>query len=71
MKNKHAINYVIAKEAVLIPGIKNKKQANEILSCVIWGLTAEEVSILKEVAILDESVENSGRQMKINLEMKL
>ena len=61
----------LLKKLCLSLGLKIKKQANEILSFVIWGLTAEEVAILKEVAILDESVENSGRQMKINLEMKL
>ena len=50
-----AVNCVVAKGAVPIPGIKNNKQANELLRYIGWRLTD------KEVAILDESAKNSGR----------
>ena len=39
-----------------IPGIKNEKQANEILYCASQRLTNQEVTILEEAA------QNTGRQ---------
>jgi len=43
-----AINYVVAKGAVPIPGINNAKEAEELLGCLGWGLTENEVGILEE-----------------------
>jgi aryl-alcohol dehydrogenase-like predicted oxidoreductase len=48
-----ALHYVIAKGAVPVPGINNLKEANELLGCVGWALTEEEVSILDDAC--DES----------------
>ena len=45
-----AINYVVAKGCVPIPGIKTAKQAEEVLGCLGWGLTEEEVSLLDSAA---------------------
>lgn len=50
-----AINYVVAKGAVPIPGIKNKAEAEELLGCLGWGLTEE------EVAMLDQAADACGR----------
>ena len=47
-----AINYIIAKGAVPIPEIKNNKEAEELLGCIGWGLTEEEVAILDSAADL-------------------
>lgn len=47
-----AINYVVAKGAVPIPGIKNKEEAEELLGCLGWGLSEEEVAILDQAADL-------------------
>lgn len=47
-----AINYVVAKGAVPIPGIKNNKEAEELLGCLGWGLNEEEVAILDQAADL-------------------
>lgn len=41
-----AINYVVAKGAVPVPGINTAKEAEELLGCIGWGLTDEEVAIL-------------------------
>lgn len=45
-----AINYVVAKGAVPIPEINNNKEAKELLGCIGWGLTDEEVAILDDAA---------------------
>lgn len=50
-----AINYVIAKGCVPIPEINNSKQADELLGCIGWSLTDD------EVAALDNAAEISGR----------
>jgi len=47
-----AINYVVAKGAVPIPGINNLKEAEELLGCLGWGLNEEEVAILDQAAEL-------------------
>jgi aryl-alcohol dehydrogenase-like predicted oxidoreductase len=43
-----AINYIVAKGAVPVPGINNAKEAEELLGCIGWGLTEDEVSMLDE-----------------------
>ena len=50
-----AINYVVAKGAVPIPGINNAKEAEELLGCIGWGLTED------EVRVLDEACDNAER----------
>jgi len=42
-----AINYIVTKGAVPIPGIKNKQDAEELLGCVGWMLTDEEMEIVE------------------------
>jgi aryl-alcohol dehydrogenase-like predicted oxidoreductase len=41
-----ALNWVMCKGAVPIPGVKNKRQAEDILGALGWRLTAEEVAAL-------------------------
>ena len=43
-----AINWVICKGALPIPGIKNVRQAEDNLGAVGWQLTEEEVALLDE-----------------------
>lgn len=45
-----ALNYVVAKGCVPIPGIKTVAQAEEVLGCLGWGLTEEEVQLLDSAA---------------------
>ena len=45
-----ALNYVIAKGCVPIPGVKTVAQAEEVLGCLGWGLTDEEVRMLDSAA---------------------
>jgi len=47
-----AINYVVAKGCVPIPPVTNAKEVDELIGCLGWGLTDEEVQILDEVADL-------------------
>jgi len=47
-----AINYVVAKGCVPIPSIKNVKDAEELIGCLGWGLTDEEVQMLDDAADL-------------------
>lgn len=47
-----AINYVIAKGAVPICEVSDSKQADEILGCLGWRLTEEEVDMLDSAASL-------------------
>lgn len=49
-----AINYVIAKGCVPVPGIKTVSHAEEVLGCLGWGLTDEEVRILDSGADASE-----------------
>lgn len=49
-----AINYVVAKGCVPIPSIKNLKEAEELIGCLGWGLTDEEVRILDNAADMCE-----------------
>eukprot|EP00958_Prasinococcus_capsulatus_P019345 scaffold2364_cov426-Prasinococcus_capsulatus_cf.AAC.16 len=46
-----ALNWVICKGAIPIPGAKNKEQAEENAGAVQWRLTKEQVAFLDEVAI--------------------
>ena len=50
-----ALNYVVAKGCVPVPGIKNTKEADELLGCLGWALTDEEVKMLDDAATLSES----------------
>lgn len=45
-----AINWVICKGALPIPGIKNMRQAEDNLGAVGWRLTEEEVAVLDELS---------------------
>ena len=47
-----AINYVIAKGGVPLPEINTPKQADELLGCLGWSLTEEEVDMLDSAAAL-------------------
>lgn len=47
-----AINYVIAKGAVPICEVTDSKQADEILGCLGWGLSDDEVDMLDSAAAL-------------------
>jgi aryl-alcohol dehydrogenase-like predicted oxidoreductase len=47
-----AINYVIAKGAVPICDVRDSQQAEEILGCLGWGLTEDEVDMLDAAADL-------------------
>ncbi len=41
-----AINWVVAKGAVPIPGVKNARQADDNLGALGWSLTSDEVAVL-------------------------
>jgi aryl-alcohol dehydrogenase-like predicted oxidoreductase len=41
-----ALNWVIAKGAVPIPGVKNRRQAQDVLGTLEWRLLPEEVAAL-------------------------
>src|SRR5690606_3183184 len=45
-----ALNWVIAKGALPIPGAKNARQADENAGAIGWALTGEEVSALDAAA---------------------
>jgi aryl-alcohol dehydrogenase-like predicted oxidoreductase len=47
-----AINYVVAKGGVPLPPINTPAQADELLGCLGWGLTEDEVDILDRAAAL-------------------
>lgn len=47
-----AINYVIAKGGVPLPEINTPKQADELLGCLGWSLTDDEVDMLDSAAAL-------------------
>jgi len=47
-----AINYVIAKGAVPICPVSDSKQADEVLGCLGWSLTEDEVDMLDSAATL-------------------
>jgi len=49
-----AINYVVAKGCVPIPSIKNKKEAEELIGCLGWTLTSDEVRMLDTAADMSE-----------------
>lgn len=49
-----AINYVVAKGCVPIPSIKNPNEADELIGCLGWGLTDEEVEMLDNAADLSD-----------------
>eukprot|EP00560_Eucampia_antarctica_P006366 CAMPEP_0197826482 /NCGR_PEP_ID=MMETSP1437-20131217/3439_1 /TAXON_ID=49252 ORGANISM="Eucampia antarctica, Strain CCMP1452" /NCGR_SAMPLE_ID=MMETSP1437 /ASSEMBLY_ACC=CAM_ASM_001096 /LENGTH=464 /DNA_ID=CAMNT_0043426951 /DNA_START=257 /DNA_END=1651 /DNA_ORIENTATION=+ len=50
-----AINYVVAKGCVPVPGINNPKEAEELLGCLGWSLTDKEVKMLDDAADASES----------------
>ena len=49
-----AINYVIAKGCVPVPDVKNLKDADEIIGCLGWGLTDDEVKLLDNAADMSD-----------------
>eukprot|EP00978_Attheya_sp_CCMP212_P003321 scaffold6841_cov58-Attheya_sp.AAC.4 len=49
-----AINYVIAHGAVPLPGIDTPQQAEELLGCLGWSLTGDELDMLDAAADLCE-----------------
>eukprot|EP00559_Dactyliosolen_fragilissimus_P001217 CAMPEP_0184865510 /NCGR_PEP_ID=MMETSP0580-20130426/18348_1 /TAXON_ID=1118495 /ORGANISM="Dactyliosolen fragilissimus" /LENGTH=521 /DNA_ID=CAMNT_0027364745 /DNA_START=254 /DNA_END=1819 /DNA_ORIENTATION=- len=49
-----AINYVVAKGCVPIPGIKNGKEADELIGCLGWALSKEEVKMLDDAADMSD-----------------
>lgn len=48
-----ALNWVVAKGAVPLPGVKTAKQAKEVVGCLGWRLRADDMEVL------DEAVERS------------
>jgi aryl-alcohol dehydrogenase-like predicted oxidoreductase len=46
-----ALNWLISREAVPIPGFKNLRQAQENLGAIGWRLTKDEVTALDETKI--------------------
>jgi aryl-alcohol dehydrogenase-like predicted oxidoreductase len=46
-----ALNWLISKEAVPIPGFKNLRQAQENLGALGWRLTKDEIAALEEIKI--------------------
>jgi aryl-alcohol dehydrogenase-like predicted oxidoreductase len=51
-----ALNWVMRKGAIPIPGVKNERQANDVLGALGWKLSAE------EVAALDRASEDIRRE---------
>ncbi len=51
-----ALNWVIAKGAIPIPGVKNKRQAEDVIAALEWRLTGE------ETAQLDSASDAVGRR---------
>jgi len=49
-----AINYVVAKGCVPVVGINTPKEADELIGCLGWALTDEEVSMLDNAADLSD-----------------
>ena len=45
-----ALHWLIAKGAVPLPAVKKKEHADDILGCIGWALTKEEVEELDKVA---------------------
>jgi len=54
-----ALNYVVAKGCVPIPGVTTVAQAEEVLGCLGWDLTEE------EVLLLDNAAEASEKGIKL------
>jgi diketogulonate reductase-like aldo/keto reductase len=46
-----ALNWLILKGSIPIPGAKNRKQAEENAGALGWSLTPDEVSALDDVAM--------------------
>jgi len=49
-----AINYIVAKGCVPAPSVKNPKEADEIIGCLTWNLTDEEVKLLDNAADMSD-----------------
>ena len=47
-----ALNYIVAKGGVPVADVNNPKQAQEVIGCLGWELSDEEVSILEAAADL-------------------
>lgn len=49
-----AINYVVGKGCVPIPGITHRKEAEQLLGCLGWSLTNEEIQMLDDAADMSD-----------------
>jgi diketogulonate reductase-like aldo/keto reductase len=49
-----AINYVVAKGCVPVPTINNPREADELIACLGWDLTDEEVKMLDNAADMSD-----------------
>ena len=49
-----AINYIVAKGCVPVPSVKNPQEADEIVGCLGWGLTDDEVKLLDNAADMSD-----------------
>lgn len=49
-----AINYIIAKGCVPMPSVKNPKEADEIIGCIGWSLSDDEVKMLDNAADMSD-----------------
>ena len=49
-----AINYVRAKGCVPVPSVKGVKDADEIIGCLPWELTDDEVKLLDNAADMSD-----------------
>ena len=49
-----AINYVVAKGCVPLVPVKNPKDADEVIGCLGWGLTDDEVKLLDNAADMSD-----------------
>jgi len=63
-----AINYLMAKGAVPICGVKNVAQAREVMGATGWELSSTDVEVLDErVAVLEKELRRSGTLAKLGL----
>ena len=49
-----AINYIVAKGCVPMPNVKNPKEADEIIGCLGWSLSDDEVKMLDNAADMSD-----------------
>jgi diketogulonate reductase-like aldo/keto reductase len=49
-----AINYIVAKGCVPMPSVKNTAEADEIIGCLGWSLSDDEVNMLDNAADMSD-----------------